>query len=153
MVVVPTTMLEATGSYWVIGCDHVGVGFARLYIPIVAPGDFNASLTPATVGKTDFQFSATATDSLLMSSSNFVAATLAGTVTATAGPPVSRTVTGTVHASWSAPMPTCTALSGTLCGTADLNVNFRYHTGTGTCLTNSDCVAPKTCSPAGLECF
>ena len=141
---------------WVIGCDHLSPGFARLYVPVQKPGNFTESATPASkpqVGEGAgmlFEFSADTMTSVLLYIPNFVRADLVGSVVVASSP--YRTVSGTFHGDWATPDASCAALSGSPCAAADVNVTFRISTKYGSCFSDGDCTSPETCDSVGYYC-
>jgi hypothetical protein len=141
---------------WVIGCDHMNPGFARLYVPIQKPGSFAESATPATkptVGEGAgmlFEFSADTMTSVMLYTPNFVRADLAGSVVVGSAP--YRTVSGTLHGEWTTPAASCAALSSSPCASANINVTFRISTQYGSCFSNADCTSPQTCDSVADYC-
>jgi hypothetical protein len=141
---------------WVIGCDHLNPGFARLYVPIQMPGGFAETATPASkpqVGEGTgmlFEFSADTSTSIELYIDNFVRADLAGTIVVGSAP--SRSVSGTFHGDWATPGSSCSGLSGGPCAAADLNVTFRIQTRYGSCFSAADCTAPQMCDSVSYLC-
>ncbi|HWZ92799.1 MAG TPA: hypothetical protein VNW92_28230 [Polyangiaceae bacterium] len=137
---------------WVIGCDHLNAGYARLFVPVQKPGSFAETATAGSQPQMEFEFSVDATSSVALFGSNLVSAELAGAVVATYGG-VYRAVSGTFHGSWAAPDSTCSGLYGSACAVADINVTFRIETTSGTCFSDSECPPPETCNMVGYACF
>lgn len=137
---------------WVIGCDSLGSGLARIYVPIQTPGTLAETVAAGTASRSEFEFAANGTDSsVTLFAGNFVSAELRGGVVVTSAP--YRVVSGTFHALWSTPDSACTAFAGSRCAEARLNVTFRLSTRYGSCFSNSDCKAPLTCNLVGYACY
>jgi hypothetical protein len=140
---------------WVIGCDHPNYDagsalFAELDVPIQEPGPFSETDTPDASAPMEFEFSDDLMTTVALFAQNLVRVDLQGTVTGGS----SRTVSGTLHGEWST-VPDggfCQSLSGSACGSADINVTFRLVSQYGTCLTDADCTAPKTCAAVSYDC-
>jgi len=140
------------GGEWVIGCDHLGYGFARLYVPIQMPGTFAETVTPGSAPKMEFELSVgDGTTSVFLLASNLIGAKLAGSVDIVSGK--YRTVSGTFHGAWGKPDATCSAFTGTTCAVTDINVSFRIYTYYGSCFSDNDCAAGLTCDPIARSCF
>jgi hypothetical protein len=135
---------------WVIGCDDANPLLAELDVPIQEPGPFSETDTPdASVGM-EFEFSDDTMTTVALFAQNLVRVDLQGSVTGGS----SRTVSGTLHGEWSTVLDGgfCQSLSGSACGSAEINVTFRLVSEYGTCLSDADCTAPKTCAGVSYDC-
>jgi hypothetical protein len=141
---------------WVIGCNHLNPGFARLYVPIQQPGSVGETAwywLPPHIGEQPgmgFEFSVDTTTSVALFSGNLERADLADTI-ALAGAPY-RIVSGTFHGVWATPGSPCYGLLGSACAAADINVTFRIKTNFGSCFGDEDCTPPKTCDSVARRC-
>jgi|GEM_PF-3157902 len=151
----PTSDVSVTihAGKWVIGCDHLMPGFARIDIEVAPPGNFSEQMSAGSKPATEFEFStgATPNSAVALSNPNLAEAEVAGTITAMPGN--HRVVSGTFHGKWSPPLSTCKSLSSSACVEATLNVTFRLNSSYGYCFSNDDCVAPLTCDPIAFACF
>ena len=136
---------------WVIGCDDMNGGFARLYVPIQGPGSFAETATAASQPSMQFEFSTGGSSSVTLFASNLVTAELMGEVVVVSAP--YREVSGTFHAVWATPDSSCSALSGSTCAVSNINVTFRIMTNYGSCFGNTDCTPPQTCNMVGYYCY
>jgi hypothetical protein len=147
-----TSVLVHAGK-WVVGCDNMNPGFARLRIPIQEPGPFMEVAALDAGAPMEFEFSADTSTSVALFAGNLQDAELAGNVaaTGTAAYPY-RTVTGTLRGAWATPSSSCLSLSGGTCVATEINVNFRLMSRYGTCLSSTECTSPQTCDSVGYYC-
>lgn len=139
---------------WAMGCNTLGPGFGRLFIPIKEPGIFIETATAMSKPQTEFEFSADSAmvnqSSVALFSSNLVCADIAATIAAL--PYSYRSISGTFHGSWTTPGPGCSGPYGSPCAATDINVTFRMRTTYGNCLTNADCTPPQACEAVAYQC-
>jgi hypothetical protein len=135
---------------WVIGCDHASPLLAELDVPIQEPGPFSETDTPDASVPMEFEFSDDTMTTVALFAQNLVRVDLQGSVTGGS----SRTVSGTLHGEWSTVLDGgfCESLYGGACGSAEINVTFRLVSEYGTCLSDADCTAPKTCAGVSYDC-
>jgi hypothetical protein len=139
---------------WAMGCNSLGPGFGRFFIPIREPGAFVETATAGSKPQTEFEFSADSTvvnqSAVALFSSNLVCAQIAGTVAVVSGP--YRSISGTFHGEWTTPGPGCNGPYGSPCAPTNINVTFRMQTTYGNCLTNADCPSGQTCEAVAYTC-
>ena len=138
---------------WVIGCDHLMPGFARLYIVVARPGNFSEQASKGTRPATEFEFANTASAGTPASflKPNWLSFEVAGKIVA--APANHRIVSGTFHGTWGTPEGACLSQPNAVCVEANLNVTFRLDSTYGYCFSNDDCVAPLECDPVAFACF
>jgi hypothetical protein len=136
---------------WVIGCDHLMPGFARLYIPIKKPSTLSETASKGQKAQMEFEYGDDAA-SLSLDTANFVSAELGGSIALDQYPGY-RIVSGTFHGTWTKPDSACLAFYSLPCAAADINVTFRINSEYGTCFDNSECTAPLVCTPGAYRCY